>query len=155
MYVIMYVIGFEKMGNLEQNIISELTYFLEYFPQVLLFSDRINPRVQFKGGNNSRAGTIYFAPTSNSVIVGLGCANAVLLIVYYSFVVLKLSIASKWIISSTSVSLWYTHSVGTIRGRDLFRSMQASELMREQFEGGKYSRKYGMCSTKFDSVKAL
>ena len=35
------------------------------------------------------------------------------------------------------------HGAGTIRGRGLFRSMQASELMWEQFEGGKYSRKYG------------
>ena len=29
---------------------THLLYFLEYFPWVPLFSDRINPRVQFEGG---------------------------------------------------------------------------------------------------------
>ena len=31
----------------------------------ILFSDRINPRVQFEGGNNSRAGTIYFEASAS------------------------------------------------------------------------------------------
>ena len=63
-------------------------YFLEYFTWVLLFSDRINPRVQFEGGNNLRAGTIYFARASVSaiysmhVIVGLACGIHVLIVVY-------------------------------------------------------------------------
>ena len=78
-----------------------------------------------------------------------------LLIVYNSFVILKLFrvIASKRIIVhimamsvAVSVEICAAASTchpgaGTIRGRGLFHSTQASERMREQFEGGKYSRK--------------
>ena len=44
---------------------------LKYLLWVLLFSDHIHPWVQFEGGNNSRAGTIYFAHASANTIYSM------------------------------------------------------------------------------------
>ena len=57
---------------------SMVPYFLEYFQQVLLFSDCINTRVQFEG-----AGTIYFvhASTICSMYVIIGLAHAIHMLV--------------------------------------------------------------------------
>ena len=37
---------------------TRLAYFLDFFPQVLLISVHARMRVQFEGGNNTRAGSI-------------------------------------------------------------------------------------------------
>ena len=46
---------------LPSGILPVFPYFLDYFPRVLLISDLTYPRVQYEGGNKTRAGSINFS----------------------------------------------------------------------------------------------